>query len=125
MYYRIMELLVQEDTFKLFTAANSRRNLSLVTSKIPSFNSLSEFKACLIDFFKNIIISAPDENLEYYESFKMLNFIERVFQEVNENEESCFDMTDEIIKVYSESLLEFTKDIDIDVIKKHVEFLLS
>lgn len=125
MYYKIMELLVQEDTFKLFTAAGSRRNLSFVTSKIPSFNSLSELKACLINFFKEIIISAPDENLEYYESFKMLNFIEKIFQEVNDNEENCFDMTDEIIKVYSKSLLEFTKDMDIDIVKRHVEFLLS
>lgn len=125
MYYKIMELIIQEDIFKLFTATNSRMNLSFITSKIPAFNSLTELKACLIEFFKEIIVSAPEENLEYYESFKMLGFIDRVFQEVNENEENCFDMTDEIIKAYSELLTEFTKDMDIGIVKSHVNFLLS
>lgn len=125
MYYKIMELLIQEDTFRLFTTTSSSRNLSFITSKIPTFNTLSEFKACLVKFFRDIIVSSQDENLEYYESFKMLNFIEKVFHEITENEDSCFDMTDEIIKAYTESLVEFTKNMDIDIIKKHVKFLLS
>lgn len=70
-------------------------------------------------------MNSTDENLEYYESFKMINFIERMFNEIPKPEDNCLDMTDEIISLYTESLLEFVEGIDNETIRKHISNLFS
>ncbi|KCZ77001.1 hypothetical protein H311_01994 [Anncaliia algerae PRA109] len=125
MQYKIIELLIQEDSFKLFTNPKLNPNLNTIIQKIPSFTSLMEFKNYLIDFFKQIIVNASDESLEYYESFKMINFVERIFNEIPKPEDSCLDMTDEIIALYTESLLDFIEGNDNETLRKYVYTLLS
>lgn len=89
------------------------------------FRTLHEFKTYIVNFFEQIIVNSEEEDLIYYESFKMLNFVEKIFGEVLKTEEGGFDITDEILSTYQGTLLEFAEGIEDTLIVEHVKALLS
>ncbi|KAF7684766.1 hypothetical protein TCON_0065 [Astathelohania contejeani] len=118
MFYKILELITHEDGFQLFT-----EDLIRITEDIPNIKSLTEFKHRLFETFVRKAKQYHEETIHYWESVKIIKFINKIFTEIDDYEiEREFDFTDDIIKIYSKSLEEYVDGIPL--IDEYVKYVL-
>lgn len=125
MLHRIIDLIVQEDTFKLFTD-RARPNVFCVLE--PRIKTAEELAMRIRGYFSDVLASAPADSLCFNEASRMLCFVERIFKELREmnevgRESVIRDPMDDTIDVYCESLRRFVEDVDVPVVQEHVRFV--
>ncbi|KAK1349994.1 hypothetical protein CWI38_0086p0050 [Hamiltosporidium tvaerminnensis] len=121
---KIMELIQLQDNLKVFEDYPPQNNLTTLSERLKNITSLSILKKELDGHFKEIMDKNDDDSIYYYESIRMLKFIDKLFKKIEEHTSQLNgDGVDDMIDVYVESLVNYVDNVD--VIKEHIEFLLS
>ncbi len=129
MIYRVIDLIVREDTFKLFTN-RSGSSVFDALEEAPRIKTVEDFENRIRGYFNRILRIASEDSLYFNEACRMLNFAERVFKELRELNDFVMDSgiknpMDDVVRMYEESLKRFVEDIDAPVVREHVKFIIS
>ncbi|ADM12656.2 uncharacterized protein Eint_111570 [Encephalitozoon intestinalis ATCC 50506] len=129
MLYRVMDLIVREDTFKLFTSRTGNGIFERL-EEAPRMETVEDLEERIKGYFQEILKAAPADSLYFNEAFRMFNFVERIFKELRDLNESAMERSirspmDDVIRLYSESLGKFIEDMDIPILQEHVRFIIS
>ncbi|CAD26078.2 hypothetical protein [Encephalitozoon cuniculi GB-M1] len=129
MLYRVMDLIVREDTFKLFTNRNGFGIFERLEEP-PRMETMEDLEERIKGYFKEVLKATTADSLYFNEAFRMLNFVERIFKELRDLNESAMERSirgpmDDVIRLYSESLRKFVEGVDIPVLQEHVRFIVS
>lgn len=129
MLYRVMDLIVREDTFKLFTSRTGAGIFERL-EEAPRMETMEDLEERIKGYFKEVLRASPTDSLYFNEGLRMLNFVEKIFKELRELNESAMERSirspmDDVIRLYSESLNKFVEDMDIPVLQEHVRFIIS
>lgn len=129
MLYRVMDLIIREDTFKLFTNRSGSGIFERLEEQ-PRMETMEDLEARIKGYFRGILDTSAADSLYFSEASRMLSFVERVFKELRELNESAMEKSirspmDDVIRLYSESLRRFVEGMDIPVLQEHVRFIVS
>jgi hypothetical protein len=129
MLHRIIDLIIQEDTFGLFTN-KTPPNIFEVIEQPPKIKRFEELDDRLVAFFRNILRSVPEDSLYFNEASRMLSFVERIFGEYRETGDAerdgqMRDRLDDLVDAYAESITSFVQGIDIPILQEHVRYIIS
>ncbi|KAM0671818.1 hypothetical protein CWI42_121560 [Ordospora colligata] len=129
MIYRVIDLIVREDTFKLFTN-RSGSSVFDALEEAPRIKTVEDFENRIRGYFNRILQMASEDSLYFNEACRMLNFAERVFKELRELNDFVIDSgiknpMDDVVRMYEESLKRFVEDVDAPVVREHVKFIIS
>ncbi len=120
---QIIQAIIKEDTFKLFTGQSSPNVISVVNN-LNETSSLQDVRMVLIHFFNNIIQNSDPFNFSHSEAQRMLKIVDKIFSEIpKEYLQPLRDANDDIVDLYMESLKIFSKDIDDPILNKHIWYL--
>ncbi|EOB15044.1 hypothetical protein NBO_10g0034 [Nosema bombycis CQ1] len=121
MLNRILEIVAKEDTFSLFSHGATPSVYDLQRYNLKTTSSI---KVALEMFFRNIIEKSVQDSLYWSEANRMLRFISRLFHEINEISKEG-TTNDDVTDCYIESILDYTEDINVNIIKEHVRFIMK
>ncbi|ELQ74173.1 hypothetical protein THOM_2911 [Trachipleistophora hominis] len=124
MLYRIMELISKHDTFNLFTEYPSTNNLTTITKKLSHYTNIKALENDILAIFKTVMNAHNYNSIYVAESDRLSNLTRRVFEEAKElkKEEFKVDYTDDVIRLYGESLESFVDGVEL--VNEHVNFVL-
>ena len=129
MLYRVMDLIIREDTFKLFTNRSGSGIFERLEEQ-PRMETMEDLEGRIKGYFRGVLETSAADSLYFGEASRMLSFVERVFKELRELNESAMEKSirspmDDVIRAYSESLRKFVEDVDVAVVQEHVRFIVS
>ena len=131
MLQQILQIIIQEDTFKLFTSSE-RPSVFEVLSKIQDPTNLIEIKTIIFSFFGILVNNQDPNSFLYSEAFRIMNILEKKFLEFQEcmalkmNLSSTRperDFKDDVIDLYMESLDYFINGLEEPVLIEHYKYL--
>lgn len=129
MLYRIIDLIIREDTFRLFTNKSSSSNMFQALEKSPIIKTAEDLKARLKGYFDGFLSSSCSDSLHFSEASRLLGFVDKIFNELKEidsgREGGIRNPIDDTIDFYIKSLSTFVEELDIPVLKEHVKFVVS
>lgn len=124
MLYKIMELISKNDTFNLFTEYPSANNLTTITKRLSHYSNINSLESDILAIFKNVINTHSYNSIYVAESDRLINFTRRLFEQAKDikKEEFKVDYTDDVIRLYGESLENFVDGVEL--VNEHVNFVL-
>lgn len=127
MLYKIIDLIVQEDTFKLFTNRSSSSVFDVLEEQ-PRIKTAEELRTRVENYFCRILESTSPDSLYFNEASRMLGFVEKIFRELKEmsdmgKDSRIRDPMDDTIDLYLESVGRFVSGLEVPVLQEHVRYI--
>ncbi|KAI5169579.1 hypothetical protein PAEPH01_0831 [Pancytospora epiphaga] len=128
MLQKILQSIIKEDTFKLFTGTSGPSILDEFKGmKEPV--TVQECRQVIFNFFGRIVAGSDPSAFYSTEARRMQQVIEGIFAEIEREyvngaqQAAPRGINDEIVDIYMESLQYFISELDIPILKEHVSYL--
>ncbi|EPR78367.1 hypothetical protein SLOPH_1818 [Spraguea lophii 42_110] len=119
MLYKILKLILEEDTFSIFGTYPLDYNLSHIASN--EYKTVEELENTLLLFFNNML-DLPVNSFFYNEAVRMKRFTEKIFRNLEKQSDVDIDYTDHMIDIYTDTTEEY---IDVPIMGEHIDFVLK
>jgi hypothetical protein len=123
---RFLEMIILEDTEKLFTG-DSHPNIFDAVSANLNMEDPKEIERTLKHYFGQVLQIAPKTSRISFEAQRMLHLCENAFESIRKNQTNynapMRDINDEIVDLYMDSLSHFSSNIPEQVLHEHIKYL--
>lgn len=130
MLQKILQIIAQEDTFKLFTT-NAPNSIYEITSTIRNRDNPLEVQNAILYYFKRVLHEHDPGTFYHAEALRVMKICEDVFMRAQP--EALYpgsappraprDINDEVVDLYLESLNFFSSGLEEPVLAEHIRYL--